>query len=91
MPARINGFKVTAVPLENGRPGFRVPCCNDDPRAEGCKKQTAQNTYPELGPRGAWYFLKCWHSKAAGMDCARHRKYRPSLAEVREFVDLGGW
>ena len=70
------------------RVGGRVGCSNPDHRALGCRKFCASTKFvAALGVRGPSLYLECWLAMAGDMEHGKHRKKRPTLAEVKRYME----
>ena len=88
---RLNG-QALVLEDKDGVRGYRVACNNPAHRAFGCKKyRSLQRDVAIFGPTAPEKYLACWHSKSYSMGHAEHKTFRPSVAEIRAWLDAGGW
>jgi hypothetical protein len=83
-PVSILGCRVwTETHVRGGYQGLRTLCSTHD----ACKCFRSFNVDVEsFGPDAAALFLEVWISKAAELDRAAHRKYKPTRADIRQYL-----
>ena len=89
-PKEVLGVPVTLdVKKTRGKKlyGLRVKCPNLAHKALGCNKY--RSCMRDLGPfgHGAELYLQTWMSKATVMEAAAHRSWRPTTAEIKEYIE----
>ena len=65
--------------------GLRVKCTNS--AHLGCNKFRQQDLWVgTFGPQAAALFIETWLSRALVMSAAEHKKWRPSISDVRAYI-----
>lgn len=89
IPEEIEGCRVRFIPGrddERWRYHDRIEafCCVHS----GCQKSRSLHLMVDrLGPTAAYIFIGAWAAKAEDMPAERHKAYRPTLADMREYSD----
>ena len=82
----LHGVPINVIPQKRYRgitysERWAVRC----PVHEECRISRATNIDVEFGPDGVSYFIGAW-CHFAGMGEERHRRYRPTSADIRSFI-----
>lgn len=68
--------------------GWKVRCANPAHRdANGCHKYRSRTMdVPRFGEDGTLRYLQCWQSRCRDMSPSSHKKWRPKVAEIQEWL-----
>ena len=69
---------------------LRVPCPNPEHGRRCHVSRSVRLDVPALGPRGVLQWLQCWLAEAFVVTEAQHRKFKPTVADVRAWRAVTG-